>query len=176
VPEACGFSVLESEVNTQPKFTMDRPAASVSEEDLRRWGTEIGRAAATPLVIVLRGDLGSGKTTLARAIARGTGVRGVIPSPTYNLLFRYSGEGGKEVIHIDLYRLDHADDVWELGWSELPGNRDLVLIEWGERAESFLPEPRWEIRLEEGGRSDLREVGVRPVGDPPGIALPVSGE
>jgi len=121
--------------------------------------------------MVLRGDLGAGKTTLARAIARGAGVSGAIPSPTYNLLFRYPAREGMEVVHIDLFRLEDEEEVWELGWSDLPGEDEIVLIEWPERAERLLPVPRWEIRLWEESR-DARQVEVRAIGDPPGIPMP----
>lgn len=141
----------------------------LSEPELTAWGEAVGAAARGPLVIVLRGDLGAGKTTLARSIARGVGVAGPIPSPTYNLLFRYSGTRGREVVHIDLYRLEDREEVWALGWAELPGPDDIVLIEWGERAEDLLPTPRWEIRLDEVEDASMRSVDVRPIGEPPRI-------
>lgn len=143
------------------------PATSLTEQSLEAWGRSIGAVLAPPAVIVLRGDLGAGKTTLARAIARGAGVEGHIPSPTYNLLFRYPAFDGREVVHIDLYRLQMIDEVWALGWSELPGGADIVLIEWGERAEDLLPEPRWEIFLDEGDDPESRFVRLTKVGDPP---------
>jgi tRNA threonylcarbamoyladenosine biosynthesis protein TsaE len=61
-----------------------------------------------------------------------------MPSPTYNLLFTTSA-AGVTVHHLDLYRLEDPDDVWELGWEELGQGEQLVLIEWPERAESLLP-------------------------------------
>jgi tRNA threonylcarbamoyladenosine biosynthesis protein TsaE len=126
------------------------------------------------MVILLSGELGAGKTTLARAIARGVGVRGAIPSPTYNLLFRYIGDADREVVHVDLYRLENEHEVWALGWSELPGDRDIILIEWGERAESLLPVPRWEIRLGEVGDPACREVSIAAVGKPPELPALIS--
>src|SRR5215207_8346776 len=106
-----------------------RDRLSLTEGELEAWGVKVGVAADPPLVIALRGDLGAGKTTLARAIARGAGVEGSIPSPTYNLLFRYSTPRGLVIVHLDLYRLDRPDEVWELGWGELPAPDKLVLIE-----------------------------------------------
>ncbi|MBA2572793.1 MAG: tRNA (adenosine(37)-N6)-threonylcarbamoyltransferase complex ATPase subunit type 1 TsaE, partial [Gemmatimonadetes bacterium] len=64
--------------------------ASLTEADLQAWGKRIGRQLRTPLVLALRGDLGAGKSTLARAIAQGAGVEGPIPSPTFNLRFSYN--------------------------------------------------------------------------------------
>jgi tRNA threonylcarbamoyl adenosine modification protein YjeE len=145
---------------------------ALTEAALQAWGEAVGRGLRPPLVIALRGDLGAGKTTLARSIARGAGVEGPIPSPTYNLLLRYRSPRGLDIAHLDLYRLESEGEVWALGWSELPAENEVALIEWPERAESLLPVPRWEVLLEEGDDVELREVTVRAVGDPPPIALP----
>jgi tRNA threonylcarbamoyladenosine biosynthesis protein TsaE len=147
-------------------------AAILSEEELEGWGARIGERAKPPMVIALRGDLGAVKTTLARAIARGTGVEGSIPSPTFNLLFRYRGARRVEVVHLDLYRLEDPDEVWALGWAELPGVDDLMLIEWPERAEDLLPFPRWEIRFEEVEDGARRAVRVVRIGSPPALPPP----
>ena len=144
----------------------------VSEAELQAWGERVGREAAPPLLLALRGDLGAGKTTLARAVARGAGVEGAIPSPTYNLLFRYSTPRGIAIVHLDLYRLTDPDEVWDLGWGELPADDELVLVEWPERAEGVLPEPRWEVFLDETADPDRRELSLRAVGEPATIPLP----
>jgi tRNA threonylcarbamoyl adenosine modification protein YjeE len=140
--------------------------AELTEEQMVAWGERIGRTAQTPLVLALRGDLGAGKSTLARAIAHGAGVTGDIPSPTFNLLFSYDAPRGIRLHHLDLYRLDDPDEVWELGWSELGGRDELVMIEWPERAEALLPSPRWEVEIEDFGNPSVRRVVARPVGDP----------
>jgi tRNA threonylcarbamoyladenosine biosynthesis protein TsaE len=141
--------------------------AVLTEEALERWGRRIGAEARTPLVIALRGDLGAGKSTLARAVAHGAGVEGDVPSPTFNLVFRYDTPRGVQVQHLDLYRLEDPDEVWELGWQELGAPDELVLIEWPQRAEALLPAPRWEVEIEDEGDPDRRRVSARPVGDPP---------
>lgn len=148
----------------------------LSEEALVRWGRRIGAEARTPLVMALRGDLGAGKSTLARAVAQGAGVEGDVPSPTFNLVFRYDTPRGVQVQHLDLYRLEHPDEVWELGWSELGGGDDLVMIEWPQRAEALLPVPRWEVELEEEADPSVRRVRVHAVGHPPPLpAFPDGG-
>ena len=81
------------------------------EEDLVRWGTVIGRAVEPPVFIALEGELGAGKSVLARAIARGAGVEGALPSPTFNLVFRYPVRGRVEVLHMDLYRLRDPEEL-----------------------------------------------------------------
>jgi tRNA threonylcarbamoyl adenosine modification protein YjeE len=140
--------------------------AALTEAELEAWGARVGREVALPVVLALGGDLGAGKTTLARAVARGAGVEGTIPSPTFNLVFDYETPRGR-VRHFDLYRLDQQDDVWELGWEELGAEDELVLIEWAEHAEMLLPAPRWEIVLEEVDDPRRRRVILSPVGDPP---------
>ena len=90
-----------------------------------------------------------------------------MPSPTFNLVFRYETEAGP-VVHLDLYRLDRPDEVWELGWRELGDADDLVLIEWPERAQALLPADRWDVRLESvPGEPQLRAVTAHAVGSPP---------
>ena len=141
----------------------------LTEAELVAWGERIGEAADPPLFLALRGDLGAGKSTLARAIARGAGVEGPVPSPTFNLLFRYETPRGVTLAHLDLYRLEDPEEVWELGWGELPEAGEIALVEWPERAEALLPEPRWEVEIEETGDDAVRRVSVRPVGSPGGL-------
>ena len=80
------------------------------------------------MFFALRGELGAGKSVFARAVARGRGVEGTLPSPTFNLRFDYPlGDGGR-LVHMDLYRIREADEVWELGWEELGASGELVLV------------------------------------------------
>ena len=138
----------------------------LDEAAMIRWGEKLGGAIQPPRFVALRGDLGAGKSTLARAIARGAGVEGPIPSPTFNLLFRYETPRSITIVHLDLYRLEDPEEVWDLGWSELPGEHEIVLVEWPERAEALLPPDRWEVFLEEVGDADQRRVSITSVGDP----------
>ena len=130
--------------------------------------------AATPLVLALRGELGAGKSVFARGVARGAGVDTPMPSPTFNLLFTYDApERAAQVFHLDLYRLRSADEVWELGWRELGDQRQIVLIEWPERAEQILPEPRWDIALAvDESNALLREVNATRIGAAPDLPRP----
>lgn len=152
----------------------------VREEELVRWGRRIGECAEPPVFIALFGPLGAGKSVLARAVARGAGVEGAIPSPTFNLCFRYEARPGVQIVHMDLYRLRSADELWELGWEEIGGNEDLVLVEWPERAGDLLPSDRWEVRLQPDTKDTaLRRVSVARVGTPaplPGFPVELSGE
>ncbi len=143
-----------------------------------RWGEAIGAASCTPLFLFLRGPLGAGKSVLARSIAQGAGVEGAVPSPTFNLLFRYPSRRGVQVVHMDLYRLSDPSELWELGWEELGGQDELVIVEWPDRAEGMLPEHRWEITLGPvSGDREARTVSVSRFGVPqylPGFPVSVS--
>ena len=144
----------------------------LDEAQLVEWGREIGSTVEAPVILALRGDLGAGKSVLARAVARGTGIDAPMPSPTFNLLFQYEGEG-RTVIHMDLYRLEDANEVWELGWRELGDGDQIVLIEWPERAETLLPQPRWDIYLDPvEDDATRRRIAMEAVGDPPLIPVP----
>jgi tRNA threonylcarbamoyladenosine biosynthesis protein TsaE len=125
-----------------------------------------------PLILALRGELGAGKSVLARAIARGAGVSTAMPSPTFNLLFSYQAARA-HVLHFDLYRLESPNEVWELGWSELGEANQIVLIEWPERAEALLPPDRWDISLTRTERNpDERSVRAQRLGVAPDLPEP----
>jgi len=119
----------------------------LTEGELRHWGEDLGRAATAPLLITLTGELGVGKTTLAQSICFGYGVKEEITSPTYALVHEYVA-AKSPVFHIDLYRLESADQLTNLGWDEIVSSRALVLVEWPERAESRLPDDHLPIDLD----------------------------
>jgi tRNA threonylcarbamoyladenosine biosynthesis protein TsaE len=149
---------------------LSRWEATFTEPQLQAWGERVGREARPPLFLALRGDLGAGKSVLARAVARGAGVDRVMPSPTFNLLYRYEA-GDADVVHLDLYRLERSDAVWALGWRELGAPHEIVLVEWPERAESLLPADRWDIMLETMSATERRVQGI-PHGSPPPLPEP----
>ncbi len=127
-----------------------------SEEETIEAGERIARGLPKQAVVLLIGNLGTGKTTLAKGIVRGLGAGAAadVSSPTFTLIHEY-GEGGR-VYHIDLYRLDTAQEVETLGLDELFDKESVVLIEWGERFPELLPVDRIEIRLEPLGENGRR--------------------
>ena len=98
------------------------------------------------LCLHLQGDLGAGKSTLARALLRGLGVAGKIKSPTYALVEPYDSEYGL-LLHMDLYRLTEAAELEYLGVDSLFAQAALMLIEWPEKAGALLPAPDLKILL-----------------------------
>lgn len=118
---------------------------------------QLGRSLAASLppqaVVHLRGQLGAGKSSLARALLRGLGVQGAIRSPTYTLVERYPLSTGGEAWHLDLYRIG---DPGELEYLGLDGEDPVLwLVEWPERGRGHLPPPDLliELAVEKDGRS-----------------------
>ena len=120
---------------------------AVTEDELTDWGERFGRAARPPLLVTLSGELGTGKTTLARAICRGYGVPNDVTSPTFTLVHEYVGTRSV-VYHLDLYRLRGPDELANLGWDDIVAAEALVLIEWPERAGDLLPPEHVPILLQ----------------------------
>jgi tRNA threonylcarbamoyl adenosine modification protein YjeE len=143
----------------------------LDEEGLMRWGVRVGETLEPPVFLGLRGELGAGKSVLARAIGMGAGVRQPMPSPSFNLVFRYPARLGLEVVHMDLYRLKSSDELAELGWADLGQPNEIVLVEWPERAGDLLPRDHWLIGLSTPpANRDLRDVAVTRVGAPSELA------
>jgi len=122
-------------------------ALRMDERALDAWGARMGRDAHAPLVITLTGDLGTGKTTLVRAICRGYGVTDSVTSPTYALVHEYTSPRSR-VFHVDLYRLHDATELDGLGWEDLLAESALILVEWPERAAGRIPADHVPIALE----------------------------
>jgi tRNA threonylcarbamoyl adenosine modification protein YjeE len=115
-------------------------------------------------VVALRGDLGAGKTTFARALIRALSRDGSseVPSPTFSLRQSYASRR-VPISHFDFYRLSGADEAVELGFEEAAGD-GAVIVEWPERAPQLLPESRIDVTLADTGNADMRNVTVRGLG------------
>jgi tRNA threonylcarbamoyladenosine biosynthesis protein TsaE len=131
---------------------------TASEAETIALGERLARELPPRGVVLLIGNLGAGKTTLAKGIVNGLGAAAAdeVSSPTFTLIHEY-GEG--RVYHVDLYRLDEPREVATLGLEEIFERDGLVLIEWGERFPRLLPANRTEIRIRWVG-DDEREIEV----------------
>jgi len=131
-----------------------------SEDETIELGRRIARELPSRAVVLLIGNLGAGKTTLAKGIVNGLGAAAVdeVASPTFTLIHEYG-----RVYHIDLYRLDREEEVATLGLDEIFDRDAVVLIEWGERFPRLMPPDRWEIRFRALG-DDRREIAVEATG------------
>jgi tRNA threonylcarbamoyladenosine biosynthesis protein TsaE len=118
-----------------------RPAAAT-----RRLGERLGRLLRPGDVVALVGDLGAGKTQLARGICRGAGVAdGEVSSPTFAIVATYRGR--LPIHHADLYRVGDADELHATGFQDLLGGEGAAVVEWADRIPDALPEERLEIRI-----------------------------
>jgi len=129
-----------------------------SEEETIALGERLARELPPKCAVLLIGNLGAGKTTLAKGIAKGLGAAEPeeVSSPTFTLIHEY----GSRVYHIDLYRLDDPLAVARLGLDEIFDRDAVVLVEWGERFPQLMPADRIEIRLTRVA-DDERDIEVR---------------
>ena len=133
-----------------------------SEDETIALGRSIALDLPRRAVVLLIGNLGAGKTTLAKGIVSGLGAAPPeeVSSPTFTLIHDYC-EG--LVYHVDLYRLDRPEEVATLGLDDIFEKEAVVLIEWGERFPQLMPSERIEIRLQPRDTNE-REIVVAPLG------------
>ena len=151
---------------------MDSPIPTLgpsafTEPELVSWGERVGSTVEPPLWIALHGPLGAGKSVLARAICRGAGITGHIPSPSFTLVQGYSSPRSFDVFHVDLFRLQPGDSFEPLGWEELLSASGLVLLEWAARAGDRQPADRWVVDIDYGSAPEQRVVQVSRLGAAP---------
>lgn len=131
-----------------------------SEEETIALGESIAGRLPRRAVVLLIGNLGAGKTTLAKGIVEGLGAADTadVSSPTFTLIHEY---GGGRVFHIDLYRIEDASELRTLGLDELMDREAVMLVEWGERFPHAWPPDRIEIHLRslDDDEREIRVVG-----------------
>ncbi|HEX9110408.1 MAG TPA: tRNA (adenosine(37)-N6)-threonylcarbamoyltransferase complex ATPase subunit type 1 TsaE [Terriglobales bacterium] len=121
------------------------------------FGRQLAGQLSPPLIVLLRGDLGAGKTTLVKGIAEGFQAASAedVTSPTFTLVHEYRGPGAT-LYHIDLYRIDTERELETLGLDDLLAPDSILLIEWGEKFPRFVRDRNVEIVLERVGEDDRR--------------------
>lgn len=129
-----------------------------SEEETIALGRRLAASLPASCVVLLIGNLGAGKTTLAKGIVEGLGAAAAdeVSSPTFTLIHEYS----PRVFHVDLYRLETAVEAASLGLDELWDREAVTLIEWGERFSELMPAERIEIRIE-AEEDERRRIEIR---------------
>jgi len=128
------------------------------EEETIDFGKRLGKLLSPGTVVTLSGDLGAGKTTLVKGIAKSLGVGEPVTSPTFSLLNIYDGQF--QLAHIDAYRLNDSREGYEAGLGEyLPGG-GITMVEWPENIADLLPEQLLEVRINHTHSGTGREVEI----------------
>ena len=153
------MSLHESDMETNVLIVHSR-----SEVFSLELGRRIGALLQPGDILALYGELGAGKTLLARGIARGLGVPEEIPvtSPTFTFINEY--EGRLRLHHLDLYRLAEPDELETLPWREALFGAGTAVVEWPERMGGFLPEDRLDVRIDVTGDED-RRISIEAFGE-----------
>jgi tRNA threonylcarbamoyladenosine biosynthesis protein TsaE len=148
----------------QDPLNLKLPDSRITEE----LGAALARAipsASAGAVVYLHGELGAGKTSCVRSLLRGLGVTAPVRSPTYTLVDTYR-LAGLTCVHVDLYRLNSAAEVEELGLRELTGPHSLLLIEWPENGGAAVPAADMHLHLAYAGEGRSASLTASsPVGD-----------
>jgi tRNA threonylcarbamoyladenosine biosynthesis protein TsaE len=127
---------------------------SGSADTTRAFAAALAELLEAGDVISLVGDLGAGKTAFAQGVARGLGVQGPVTSPTFTIVQEYQGR--VPVAHVDVYRLDTVQDLYDLGFDELIDDGRVTIVEWGDLITPALPPDHLVVRIEPGAADTER--------------------
>ncbi len=134
---------------------------TASETDTLAFAARLSDMLQPGDTVLLHGDLGAGKSVFARGVARGIGVEGAMPSPTFTLMIPY--EGRCRFYHFDLYRLNDPDEFFAAGLEEFIGGDGIAIVEWPEMAE-IDPDPVLDVSIRRGNGFDERIISIENKG------------
>lgn len=140
----------------------DLELATTGEEETRQLGERLGRALRKGDIVLLSGDLGTGKTCLTQGIGRGLDCRAPVNSPSFVLMNEY--EGRETLFHVDLYRIEDVEELDELGLWDY-AERGILVIEWPERGAELLPGDGLVVELRYGDIDKQRRLKFLPRGE-----------
>ncbi len=132
-------------------------------EQTREFGIKLGTLLKSGDILCLNGDLGAGKTTLTKSIGLGLDVSDYITSPTFTLINEYSGR--IPLYHFDVYRLENAHELDDLGFDDYFYGNGVSIIEWAEKIENTLPQDRLVINIKRGNNDDERLLEIHGYGN-----------
>ncbi|MBQ9412578.1 MAG: tRNA (adenosine(37)-N6)-threonylcarbamoyltransferase complex ATPase subunit type 1 TsaE [Oscillospiraceae bacterium] len=138
---------------------------SRSEAQTERLGAALAACLPDGTVVALYGDLGAGKTAFVRGMARGMGLRDRVSSPTFTIVNEYLGD--RELYHFDMYRLNGAEELFDIGWEDYLGRKGVCAVEWSENVAGAFDGSEVKVSITRTGELD-RELEILP---PPGLAL-----
>lgn len=131
-----------------------------SEKETEKLGEKLGKILKPGTIILIRGDLGAGKTVLSRGIARGLGIEEAITSPTFTLVHQYKGR--LPLYHFDIYRIGDPEEMYDIGYEEFFYGDGVTVVEWPEKMEWLLPDEYLEIKIERlpSNGQDVRRISI----------------
>ncbi len=130
------------------------------EQEVEEYGIRLGQTVCPGTIIALTGDLGAGKTTLTKAIAKGLGITETITSPTFTIVKEYQS-GRLPLFHFDVYRIGDIDEMYELGYEEYFFGNGVCVVEWADLIEDLIPEEAMWISIAYGEDEGERIYTVR---------------
>ncbi len=133
-----------------------------NEEETRDLAARLSRLLVPGDVLLLAGELGTGKTCFVKGLAEGLGVQEKVLSPTFTLLREYRGR--VPLYHLDAYRLKGPEDLFDLGLEEYLGGEGILAVEWGDRVRGFFKEEYLEVEISFAGETDERRIRLLPGG------------
>ena len=127
-------------------------------------GEALGRRIPNGTVLAMYGDLGAGKTALVRGLARGMGIDARVSSPTFTIVNEY--QGARTLIHFDMYRLQSAEELFDIGWEDYLNRGGVCAVEWSERIAGALPPETIKVTISRcPGNDDWRKITIEGAED-----------
>jgi len=126
-----------------------------NEQETEAFGLKLADMLKSGSVVALMGDLGAGKTTLTKAIAKGLGISSAVVSPTFTIIKEYD-EGRLPLYHFDVYRINDEEEMFELGYEDYFYGDGVCVVEWADLIEGLLPEDAIRINIEYGSEENER--------------------
>lgn len=147
------FDIINCEIAEEKKvLILEIILKSLKETE--EFGIKLGSLLKKGDILCLNGDLGAGKTTMTKSIGLGLGVEEYITSPTFALINQYSGR--LPLYHFDVYRLENAHELYDLGFDDYFYGNGVCIIEWADKIEKMIPKERMVIDIEKGKSDDER--------------------
>jgi len=141
---------------------MKLSATTRTADETHALGRRVGALLRAGDVVVLDGELGAGKTVFAKGIAIALGISEPVVSPTFTVVREY--DAPTPLVHVDVYRLDHLQELHDLGFDDLVGRDAVTVVEWGDRVSALLPADRLDVHLTLGADDDERSVSLEATG------------
>jgi tRNA threonylcarbamoyladenosine biosynthesis protein TsaE len=133
-----------------------------SAADTHAFAQRLGSLLEVGDVLVLAGDLGAGKTVFTKGIAIALGITETVASPTFTIVREY--DAPIPLVHVDVYRLDHLQELHDLGLDDVLGGDGVTVVEWGDKVSRALPVERLDVRIEAGVDDDDRVITLDGAG------------